>query len=239
VWVAATVLPTLFVPFQVSRYSYVPLVGVAMVVGLMATDIPVWARRRGVRAAVPVAATVYALYLAHATWGVLLEEADYQVIADMHRQAAASFQREIVDKIPTEPRMLTIFVRGDTMVWAETLRSRYSRWPWYWPTTYKWVYRRPHGVLGLTNTFGFVTYCLDGQREPPLFIAVNRREYERAIADGDFVVVAHDAESNSFHFVSETERREVTTAATSSDLYRYLQPGRLDSTASGRQNLER
>jgi hypothetical protein len=117
--------------------------------------------------------------------------------------------------------------------------EKYSARPWYWPTTYKWIYRRPHGVLGLAGTFGFVTYCADGRREPSLFVAASHAEYQRALDDGSFVVVAHDADSNSFRIASEEVRREVEAAAATSDPYRYLQPGRFDPTATGGQLLGR
>jgi hypothetical protein len=232
-WIAVTTAPTVFVPFQMSRYYYVPLVGVSLLVGLLGSDVAGVARRRGSSLAVPAAGVLYGLYLAHAVWGLQLEEADYQFMGDLHRRAALSFQNAIADNLPEPDGPLTLFVRGDTMVWADALQRQCNSRPWFWPTTYKWVYRRPHGVLGLTNTFGFVTCCMDGRREPPLFVAAPMNEYERALAEDDFVVVVHDNVDNTFRIAEDEERRDVAEAAATAELYRYLQPGRIDPTAMG------
>jgi hypothetical protein len=236
-WIAVTTAPTVFVPFQMSRYYYVPLVGVAMLVALAGTDIARLSGRRGARPAAAAAWSLYALYLAHAVWGLQLEENDYHFMGDIHRRAAASFRDHIAGALPEPGGELTLFVRGDTMFWTEALQRQCDSRPWYWPTTYKWVYRRPHGVLGLTNTHGFVTYCLDDRGRRPLFVAAGEDDYRRAMAAGDFVVAAHDNGTNSFRWLSAGERREVAAMAADSDLYRYLQPGRIDPTAMGGRQL--
>jgi hypothetical protein len=236
-WIVITTAPTVFVAFQVSRYYYVPLVGVAMLVALVGTDIIDRARRRDRRLAVAVATVVFVLYLAHAVWGLRLEESDYQLIGDLHRRAARSFSSRVVDRLPDRQGPLTVFVRGDTMIWVDELMERYNGRPWYWPTTYKWVYRRPFGVLGLSNTYGFVTHCLVRSHRPVLFAAASRQDYERAMSEGDFLVVVHEAPGNSFRIATDSERRDVAEAARSSDLYRYLQPGRVDPTATGVRQL--
>jgi len=236
-WIVITTAPTVFVAFQVSRYYYAPLVGVVMLVALVGTDLLGRARRRGRRRAVAAAAALYVLYLAHAVWGLRVEESDYQFIGDLHRRAALSFEREVVDRLPGPGGPLTIFVRGDTMIWADALTKRYNGRPWFWPTTYKWVYRRPFGVLGLSNTYGFVTHCLDRRRGSALFAAAPRDDYDVAMSQGDVLVVVHEAPENRFRIAIENERREVADAARASDLYRYLQPGRIDPTAAGVRQL--
>jgi hypothetical protein len=236
-WIAVTTLPTVFVPFQSSRYYYVPLVGVAILVGVVGTEIQAWASRRNNRHALPVAGAVYLLYLAHAVWGVQLEESDYEYMGDLHRQASESFRSEVIERLPPPDGPLTLFARGDTMVWADALQQKCNDRPWYWPTTYKWVYRRPHGILGLTNTYGFVTYCLDERHRGSLFAAASLHDYERAIAGDDFVVVIHSSDGNSFRIASPDERSRLAVAARESDLYRYLQPGRIDAAASGLRQL--
>ena len=242
-WIAVTTAPTVFVPFQVSRYYYVPLVGVAMLVAIAGTDIAAWSLRRGSRLAVRAAVGVFVLYLAHAVWGLQLEEADYQFMGDIHHRAAVSFRADIVDGLPGPDGPLTVFVRGDTMFWAEALQLQCNGRPWYWPTTYKWVYRRPHGVLGLTNTFGFVTCCMDDgdlkdrERRRPLFVAAPRSDYQREMATGDFVVVVHENTGNSFRFATDAERGDVAAVAAESDLYSYLQPGSIDPIAMGGRQL--
>jgi hypothetical protein len=238
-WVVVTLIPTLFVTFQTSRYYYVPLVGVAIVVGLLGRDVVRWAEDHDSRVPVRVAGGLFAIYLAHTICGVFLEESDYAFVGDLHRQAADSMQRNVVDQLPEPGGGLSLFVRADTMVWAERLMERFESRPWYWPTTYKWIYRRPHGVLGMTNTWGFVSYCANRRREPSLFVAARPEEYRRALAADAFVVVAHDAADNSFHIVPEAVRKEVASEAAQSDLYSFLQPGRFDPTASGSKQLGR
>jgi hypothetical protein len=238
-WIVVTLLPTVFVTFQTSRYYYVPLVGVAVVVGLAGHDICRRARGRASKWPMYLAGSLYALYLAHAAWGVRLEESDYELVGDLHRHAAASLRTDVLEQLPAPGQRLTFFVRPDTMVWAELLMERYESRPWYWPVTYKWIYRRPHGVLGMTNTFGFVTYCADRRRSPSLFVAAGRGEYLRALEENDYVVVAHNAADNSFRIASDQVRREIAAAAATSDLYSFLQPGRFDPTATGDKQLGR
>jgi hypothetical protein len=236
-WIAVTTAPTVFVPFQMSRYYYVPLVGVAMLIGLAGTDVARLSSRRSARPAAAAAWSLYALYLAHAVWGLQLEEDDYQFMGDIHRRAAASFRSQVAGALPEPGGALTLFVRGDTMFWTDALQRQCDSRPWYWPATYKWVYRRPYGVLGLTNTHGFVTFCLDDRRRRPLFVAAAEDDYRRAMAADEFVVVAHDNGTNSFRWLSAEERREIAVVAADSDLYRYLQPGRIDPTAMGGRQL--
>jgi hypothetical protein len=239
VWVALTLAPTLFVTFQTSRYYYVPLVGVALLVGLVAEDLSRRAGARDSRRSLRLAAGLFALYLGHCVWGIQLEESDHDFFGGLHRRAAESMQREVIGQLPEPGEGLTLFVRPDTMVWAQRLMERFESRPWYWPTTYKWIYRRPHGVLGMTNTWGFVTYCADRRREASLFVAARPEEFREALATDSFVVVAHDAADNSFRIAPEPLRREVAAAAASSDLYSYLQPGRFDPSASGSKRLGR
>ena len=97
---------------------------------------------------------------------------------------------------------------------------------------------RPHGVLGMTNTWGFVSYCADRRREPSLFVAAAPDEYRRALDAEAFVVVVH-GDDNSFHLASESVRGEIASAAARSDIYRFLQPGRFDPAASGDKRLGR
>jgi hypothetical protein len=239
VWIVVTLVPTLFVTFQTSRYYYVPLVGVAIVVAVLGRDVVHWAEDRGSGLPVALAGGLFALYLCHSVWGVQLEESDYAYVGDLHRRAAESMQENVIGLLPGPGEGLGFFVRPDTMVWAERLIKRHESRPWYWPTTHKWIYRRPHGVLGMTNTWGFVTYCADRRREVSLFVAARPEDYREALAREAFVVVVHDAVDNSFHVAPEQMRRELASAAGENDLYRYLQPGRFDPTATGSKQLGR
>ncbi len=227
-WIAITVVPTLFVPFQSSRYLYAPLVGVALLVGVAATDLLRDARRRRSRWKVRLAVVAYALYLGHAAWGVTVEGRDHQLMGEIHRQAAESFRRDALPAMLRNPGGVTVFVRDDTKVWAGRLLAAYGGRPWYWPTTHKWIYRRPYGVLGMADTYGFVTYCaaVEGGIDPPLFEPVSERELADALAARRVLVISYDSRDNRFGEAPPWVAEELAGRTLTAPMVESLQPGR-------------
>ncbi len=227
-WIPITVLPTLFVPFQTSRYHYVPLVGVALVVGVTATDILHRARTARSRWWLLPAAAVFLLYVGHAAWGMAVEEHDYGLIGELHREAADSFLRDALPVMLSHPERVTVFIRDDTMVWADRLLAAYGGRPWYWPTTYKWIYRRPWGIGGLADTYGFVTYCaaVEGDVDPPLFEPVSRGELTTALAVHQVQAVVYEAATNRFGIAPPRVLDELASRPLTAGMAMSLQPGR-------------
>ena len=230
VWIVVTMLPTVFLEHQGSRYTYVPLVGVGVIVGEAGRS--VWARanhRRG-RALVLAAATAVAAVF---VLGINLAESDYAFVGELHRQAAESFRSEILPAMIADPAAVVVFVQGDTRVWRERAYGYFLAVPWYLPVTYIWLYPRPFGVLGMTDTAAFVTACAVGRTPAPLFAAVSRRELGDALTTGRFLVAVHHEDTNTFSLGADRIRSAVVAAATRGDLYSQLQPGRFDPTFRG------
>ncbi len=227
-WIPLTVLPTLLVPFQTSRYHYVPLVGVALVVGVAVTDLLRRARETGRRWWLWPAAAVFLLYVGHAAWGLTVEEHDYELIGELHREAAESFRRDALPAMLSEPGLVTVFVRDDTVLWADRLLAAYGGRPWYWPTTYKWIYRRPYGIVGLADTYGFVSYCasVGGEVDPPLFEPVSRAELAAALARRQVQVISYETAANRFGVAPRWVLEELAARPLTAGLAESLQAGR-------------
>lgn len=230
VWIAVTMLPTVFLAHQASRYTYVPLVGLGILVGPAGRDL--W-----VRAGVPVArgllvglaGAVAVIFVV----GIDLAASDHGFIGELHREAAESFRREVLPAALADPGAVVVFVHGDTRVWRERVYRRLLSTPWYWPVTYTWLYPRPDGVLGMTDTAPFVTACAVGRTATPLFAAVRPAELDAALESGRFLVALHDEGTNRYSIGGQQVRAAVASAGAGQDIVRRLQPGRFDPTFRG------
>lgn len=242
-WTCITMLPTLAIPFQSSRYHYVPLVGVGLIFGVVWSGVYARVhgspkgRRTGPRGFAPgiillISATV--LLAGYFIVGIQNEERDTAQIGELHRRAAASFEAEIVPFLDRDPNAMTVFLRSKNLDIAHSLfRPR----PWFMPETYKWVYRRPHGILGLADTYGFVSYCTYDPERPTLFVTVPRKEYQERLASGSFSVVLHVSTANVFSLGGQEVRDKVRKLATIQDSYSFFQPGCFDPTFDGIDQL--
>ena len=238
-WTSITMLPTLAVPFQTSRYHYVPLVGVGLIFGVVWSGVYARLQRSpkcvrvgpgivGTGVVLLISATV--LLAGYFIVGIQNEEQDTAGIGELHRRAAASFEAEIVPFFDRDPDAMTVFLRSDNLGIA---RSLFKPRRWFMPETYKWVYRRPHGILGLADTYGFVSYCTFNPEHPTLFVAVPREEFQNRLASGSFSVALHTSATNEFSLAGQEIRDEVRRLAAEHESYSLLQPGRFDPTFRG------
>lgn len=236
VWTCITMLPTLAVPFQSSRYHYVPLVGIALVFGLVWSRVYARLDRSPTdhRAGQFLLFSATALLAAFFISGIQNEEQDTAQIGELHRRAAASFEAEIVPFLDQAPDVMTVFMRTKNLDIANSL---FKPRPWFMPETYKWVYRRPHGILGLANTYGFVSYCSYDPDHPTLFVALPRSEYQKQLVSGSFSVVLHNSTPNVFSRGNRIIRDSIRQTATEHDSYSLLQPGRFDTSFRGVDQL--
>ncbi len=236
VWTCITMLPTLAVPFQSSRYHYVPLVGVAMVFGL------VWSRtyarlqrsHEDHRVGLFLLFSATSLLAAFFIWGTQNEEQDTAQIGELHRLAAASFEAEIIPFLDKGPDAMTVFMRTENLDIAHSL---FKPRPWFMPETYKWVYRRPHGILGLADTYGFVSFCAYDPEHASLFVALPRNEFQKQLVSGSFSVVLHNSTRNVFSWGNKQIQKSVLQMTAENDSYSLLQPGRFDPTFRGVDQL--
>jgi hypothetical protein len=232
VWTCITMLPTLAVPFQSSRYHYVPLVGIALVFGVVWSSLyEQWDRSsKNNQAGLFLLFSATALLAAFFIWGIQNEEQDTAHIGELHRQAAASFETNIDPFLDRGSNGMTVFMRTENLAVANSLfRPR----PWFMPETYKWVYRRPHGVLGLANTYGFVSYCSYDPEHPNLFVAVSQNDFQKRLTSGSFSVALHNSMTNVFSMGDRQIHQSVRQMATEHVSYSLLQPGRFDPTFRG------
>lgn len=232
-WMTLFMLPTASYAYQGSRYEYVPLVGVWMVLG---HGLYAWVRRAAERGRRRTAAGLVAVggaVLLYFLVGINLEQSDYALMGEMHRQAAQSFRRDVLPELPEGPGSMTVFLRPPARPWLEELYAHSLLKPWWAPATYKWFYPRTTGILGQASTYGFVTWCAWGERDSPLFVVVPYPEFAERLARGDFVAVIHDGASNSFSIGPPGLVAELATRPPTRDLYAALQPGRFDPSASG------
>ncbi len=230
IWIVVTTLPTVFLGHQGSRYTYVPLVGVGMIVGEAGRSLWATTTRRYQRGAILAVATAVALVF---VVGINLAASGYAYLGELHRQAVGSFRREVLPAMLIDRAQVVVFVQGDTRVWRERVYARLLSVPWYFPVTYTWLYPRPLGVLGMTDTAAFATACALGRTPTPLFAAVSPDELRRALASGRFLVAVHHEDSNTFSLGSDRLRSAVSVAAAREDLSLRLQPGRFDPTFRG------
>ncbi len=233
-WMAITTLPTVFVYHQTSRYYYIPLVGLGIVAGQSMYDLLRYSRQKQSQLALFAVMAGFICIIIYFIIGINLEEQDYDFFGDIHWQAAQSFKRDILPTMPRDAQTMAIFLKPDSKLWAEELYAKFLSKAWYLPVTYKWVFRRHEGVLGLSNTYGFVTYCAYHEVKDTLFVNVSYEEYQKNMLAGDFYIIFHDYETNTFNFGSDTKKAELIRHRDDEMLYRFLQPGRFDPMNTGK-----
>lgn len=232
-WMGITTIPTVFVTFQTSRYHYVPLVGLGIIVGQGFYDILTFLQKKHLQKAIVGMAAVFTLILVYNVIGVNLEERDYAFYGEIHRQAAESFQQNILPYMATDPYRMTVFPNTQTGKWIGIAFERNRSNPWYFPTTYKWVFVRPHGVLGLTSTYSFVSYCAFQQVKDALFVMASYEEFRQNLASGEFSIIVYDEQSNTFTFGSDTLKPGIMKHRDEERMYHVFQPGYFDPTFTG------
>lgn len=232
-WMCIMMLPTVFVGHQTSRYYYVPLVGLGIIVGQGLSEMLISLWKRNAQKAISGVCTIYILILIYLIVGVNLEEQDYDFFGEIHRQAAESFTQNILPAMPKNDHTMAVFLKQDSTKLAEELYAKFLLKPWYFPGTYKWVFRRHQAVLGLANTYGFVSYCAYHEAKDTLFVNVPYEEYRQKLLTGDFYVIFHDYETNTFRFGPERLKAEVVKHIDDERFYQFLQPGRFDPTNTG------
>jgi hypothetical protein len=233
-WMCITMLPTVFVVYQTPRYRYIPLIGLGMIVGQGISEMLTYFRKKNSQMAILGICTVFTLILVYFIIGVNLEEQDYAFFGEIHRQAAQSFQKDILPHMPEDTQAIAVFLRPDSRKWEEELYKKFLLKPWYFPGTYKWAYIRPHGILGgLAGTHSFVSYCAYGYVKHPLFVSVPYEEFRKRLLSGEFYSIIHDYETNTFKFGADSLKPEIVRHVDDENFYYFLQPGRFDSTSTG------
>jgi hypothetical protein len=232
-WMGVTTLPTLFIVYQTSRYYYVPLVGFGIIVGQGVSQLLTYLGKKNSQKAIVGICLTFTVIIVYLVIGVNLEEQDYAFYGEIHRQAAESFQQNILPHMPKDEQAMAVFLKQDSMKWAEALYARFLLKPWYLPGTYKWVYRRPYAMLGLSNTYGFVSWSTYRTVKDTLFVAIPYEEYRNRLLSGDFYIIMHDNETNTFRFGPDTLRPQIIERINDQKFYEFLQPGHFDPTNRG------
>lgn len=238
-WTAISLLPSLFITHQTSRYHYLPLVGVGIAVGYAVDRWGDHLRRRGTAAGKLLLAATVSVVGLHLVAGVTLEERDYDLMGAIHRDAATSFVRDVVPHLPDDPRTMVLFDNGPHELWARLLKSRYESRPWYLPGTYKWLFVRPNGVLGLTDTYGFVTLCAYTLHSGDPFVPLPQADFRGRLQRGEFALVTFDPVSRRYDLANERLRASLIAEEDPDRLYRILQPGHFAPRPTGPTYLER
>ncbi len=235
-WTCIAMLPTLAVPFQSSRYHYVPWVGIALILGLIWSHTFSRFRRaeKGHRAGMFLLISVSILLSAFFIVGIQNEEHDTAEIGELHRRAAASFETEIVPFLDRDPKAMLVFMRTENLGIANSL---FKPRAWFMPETFKWVYRRPHGILGLADTFGFVSYCSYDPAHPSLCVAVPEDEFRKRLESGSFSVALHDSSTNVFSMGNRRIHESVRQMVSENGGYSFFQPAQFDPTFGGIDQL--
>jgi len=239
IWTAISVAPSLFISHQTSRYHYLPLVGVGIAVGYAVSRWAAWGRRRGSTASAILLVTVVAVTGLYLVAGVTLEERDYDFLGAMHRDVATSFVRDVVPHLPEDPGTMVLFMNGPHEPWVRMLQTRFESRPWYVPGTYKWIFVRPHGVLGLTDTFGFVTFCASARRGGDPFVPLPLARFRDHLRRGEYVLVTFDPTTRRYRVADDRLRAALGAADDPDRLYVALQPGHFSPTPVGPTTLER
>jgi len=226
-WMCVTMLPTVFITHQTSRYYYIPLVGLGIIVGQGVSEILVYFWKKRAQKAILGICTAFILVIVYFVVGVNLEEQDYAFFGEIHRQAAESFKQNILPQMPREPHLIAVFPKQKSEKWIGELFERNLLKPWYLPSTYKWVFVRPHAVLGLTNTWSFVSYCIYNNNDvkDTLFVKVSYEEFRKGLLSGDFYIIMHDEETNTFEFSPDTLKTQLVEHINDKNFYSFLQPG--------------
>lgn len=233
-WMCITMLPTVCIVYQTSRYRYIPLIGLGLIVGQGISEMLTFFWKKNSQKTILSICTVFTVIIIYFAVGVNLEEQDYAFFGEIHRQAAESFQQDILPQMPKDADMMAVFLRPESRKWEEELYKKYLLKPWYFPGTYKWAYTRPHGILGgLAGTHSFVSYCAYDHVKHPLFVGVLYEEFRSRILSGDFYIIIHDYETNTFGFGADPLKTEIVQHVDHEEFYYFLQPGHFDPTSTG------
>lgn len=224
-WMSVTVFPTVFITHQSSRYRYVPLVGLGLIVGHGLNELLTYFRKKDFQKAIFGISTAFILVLGYYVIGLNLEEQDYAFYGEIHRQAAESFKQHILLTMSRDTDSMAVFFRPESGKWVGELFERNRLNPWYLPGTYKWVYVRPHAILGLTNTYSFVSYCTYNDVKDTLFVEVPYEEFRKKLLSGDFYIIIHNEGTNTFEFGSDTLKAQLVKHINDKNSYSFLQPG--------------
>jgi hypothetical protein len=223
----------MFVFHQTSRYYYVPLVGLGIIVGQGLVTILEYFGDRNLQKAAFGICLIFLIVIIYFIIGINLEEQDYDYFGEMHRQAAESFKQNILPIISKDTHTMVVFLRPDSRRFAESLDENFRLKPWYLPRTYKWIYVRSYGIFGLSNTYAFVTYCAYNEVKNTLFVNVPYEEFREQMLSGEYYIVMHDYTTNTFRFGSDALKAELKKRIDDKNFYRYLQPGQFDPTNAG------
>lgn len=234
-WTAVMMAPTVFVPVQAPRYQYVPMVGAALAVAVAIAAI----RRRlsrdrtGYQGLVAISVGAVILSLGYNVAGIGLETSDYVALGELHTQAAESFARDALPALLETPGAVAVFSRPDPLAWTASVRRVWDRHRWWSPTCHKILYHRPYGILGMSNTWAFVTWAATGHTDHPLFVVVPPRAVTRAAAEGRLWLVVHDAPHNRFSVVPPSAAGAGPMPSELERAWLPLQPGRFDPKRRG------
>jgi hypothetical protein len=236
IWMTVLTLPTVFIVYQTSRYYYVPLVGLGIILGQGVCDLAAYlqSRARGFgRLLIPLGLVVV---LGYAILGIQFEEQDYHFYGEVHRQAVQSIRRDILPYLPADGSQIAVFVKPGGRVWEARLYAQFLLKPWFVPVTYKWVYTRPFSILGgLASTCGLMSYGAYVEGQQALFAVASRATFQQAMRAGHFVPIVHDYAPNTFHIGNAALKTELQGRLSEPGFYQYLQPGQFDPTARGAQ----
>ena len=98
------------------------------------------------------------------------------------------------------------------------------------------MFRRAYGILGLSNTWAFVTWASWDPDRPALFVRVPDASLEARLDASEPNVVLHDVAANRFTLGGPELRAEVAARLQSGASLEIFQPGRFDPTFGGSQN---
>ncbi len=231
-WTALTMLPTVFIPLQAARYHYTPTVGAALMLALILVD----ARQRSSRLRTVCAGVAIGWLALSLIWnlvGIQLEDSDFQIVTDLHRQAAASFATAVLPTVTAAPGTVCLFLPTDTMAIDRVVLAAWDRHPWWAPTTQKVLFRRADGILGMTNTWAFVTWVALGRTADPVFVVARPPEIRQAAESGRLIAVRHDLPANRFEIAPLWVAQKIAADNRLPSIWISLQPGRFDPSASG------
>jgi hypothetical protein len=237
-WMIIATIPTLFIVYQTSRYYYVPLVGLGIIIGQGGNTLLNYFQQRHARRAIMALSGGFLLLMMYFVAGVHLEERDYDMYGEVHREVIESFTEEIFPSMPKDEQSMAVLLYPETRKWEEVLYAQYLLKPWFFPKTYKWVYARPFGMLGgLATPYGLMSYGSYCQGESSLFVGVSYEMFRQHVLAGDFYVIVHDYDTNTLNFGNETLKAEVAKRVDDRYFYHFFQPGHFDPTYTGEAYL--
>jgi len=231
-WTSITALPTMAVTFQSSRYHYIPFVGIALCFGVVWEFVFRTLRHRDASGEdsrafrTPVLLLSTLLLFSYFIVGIQTEERYTEKLGDLHSRAVDSFREKIMPVVFPGEGWVTVFSKSGDL---EFLKEMYQPGPWYRPETYKWIYCRPDGILGMADTRGFVSYCTYNRERPFLFVAAPFEVFARARDEGKVHTVVHDPERGDFFLLGKGLAESMTGNISEEDLFRILKPSYFDA----------